>query len=261
MLRLVGAAPAALPAGTAAWPLRTALGRRPVAVLGPLGPDRDAFVRELERSTRLRPVDDPDGALATVVLEGDGVQVLDAGGQPLYSRSRPTSPTTIQEAAADLRRLAISDQVRTLPSGTGPAALPADVAVHHVRVLPTGAEVPVRPGEHLFVGDRLLVRYLCPVGQRFISTFDVGVAGAVSQLTTSEPAGIGLTAGSAYELGRGWGLSDGIPLTWPADVPAGALGPRLSSRSSPTGGSTASAPSVSPASLDGRAGPCGRPAR
>lgn len=226
VLRLDGTTPAELPVGTAAWPVEVALGQRPVAVLPVDSPHRDEIVADLERSARVRPVDNPAGALATVRLDGDGVQVLDAAGEPLYGTPRPVSPKSLASAAADVGTLAMADHVRALPSGTGPAELPGDVAVSYVRLLPGGGESPLAPGEHLFVGDRLLVRITSSSAQdRYASVFDVGVAGAVTLLTTSEPSGVTLAPGEGYELGREWGVEGGIRLDWADGVPRGAARP------------------------------------
>jgi hypothetical protein len=210
------------PPGTSAWPLRTTLPRQPVLVRGPAGPDRDRLTAGLERSIRVRPTEDPTEALAIVRVDDDGVQVLDAAEQPLHS-SPATGSGAVGSAIDDVERLAMAEHVRALPSGAGPTRLPHDVDVALLRIRPDGSTEPVRPGDHLFVDDLLRVRIDSGTAGRWASVFDVGVAGAVTLLTTAEPDGVTLTPGVPYQLGEEW-PDEAVRLGWPATVPA--TGPR-----------------------------------
>jgi hypothetical protein len=210
----------ALPRGAMAWPLEIALGARPVAVMPTDNPRRPEIVAALTRTAQVRVVDDPAGALATIRLDGAGVQVLDAAGAPLYGTAAARSAGSV---AGDVRHLARATHIRELGSGTGREELPDDVAVGWVRLLPGGGEAPLTGGEHLFVDDRLAVR-LTHTGdtRRFVTVIDIGLTGAVSILTTAEPDGTRLDPGQVYELGRDWFGSSGIPVHWPSGLPEDA---------------------------------------
>ncbi|SFR28100.1 Caspase domain-containing protein [Lentzea waywayandensis] len=213
--------PAHLPAGTSAWPVEVALTRRPVAVVPPGAPRRDELAAELSDTAGVVPVEAGAEAFATARVEGDHVFLLDGGGEPL--NAQPMSHT---EAVEAVRKLAIAEHVRTLPSGAGDASLPRDVTVSYVRVLPNGDKTEISSGDHLHVGDRLFMRISnSSNGQRYACVFDIGLAGAVTPLTTSQPSGVTLAENETYELGHDW--RGGIPLVWPETLPKGA--PRLES--------------------------------
>ena len=214
-----GVSAADLPAGTSARPAEVALTVRPVAVL-PVGhPHRQQVAARLDAEARVRSSPQSAGALATVLLGGDDIQTLDAGGQPLYPQPLPL-PASLGAVVRDVRALAIADHVRDLPSGSGDAELLADVTLTCVRVLADGTEAPMASGEHVFAGDRLRVRATNTSAEnRYLSVFDIGLSGAVSLLTTSEPSGITLRPGEQYLLGQQW-PGGGMPLAWPRNLPA-----------------------------------------
>ena len=215
-----------LPAATSAHPAEVALGARPIAIVPPGHPDRDTVVESLRASAHVRVVDRTADVLATVSLGDEGMQVLDAAGEPLLQVPRAVGSAPLTLLAGDLQKLARATHVRELASGTGPAELPGDVDVSFVRLVPGGGEAELRPGEHLFNGDRLVARFVNRSDEtRYVSVLDVGVSGAVSVQTTSEPDGVTLEKQERYELGRDpvTGALEGIELFWP-DVPAG--GPR-----------------------------------
>ena len=106
-------------------------------------------------------------------------------------------------------------------------ALPDDVEVTYARLLPGGEEVALaRSGEHLFSGDRLVVRCQNTTSEaRFVSVLDVGLSGTVAIMTASEPDGVTLAAKETYEVGRSaGGVLEGIDVYWPPAVPGD--GPR-----------------------------------
>lgn len=225
-LTLEGTTVAALPTGAAAHPLEVSLGARPVAVLPPDDPGRPALVAELEKSTLVRVVDQGVNVVATIEL-GDGLRLLDGGGEPLHEGSLPASPETATKLSRDVATLARATHVRELQSGAGDAALPDDVEVTYARLLPGGEEVALAPsGEHLFSGDRLVVRCRNTTNEpRFVSVLDVGLSGAVAIMTASEPDGVTLAAKETYEVGRSaGGALEGIEVYWPPAVPGD--GPR-----------------------------------
>ncbi|RSM88691.1 caspase family protein [Kibdelosporangium aridum] len=211
-----------LPVGTSAWPKDVALTRRPVAVLPVDSPHRAELVAAFEKTAGVQPTDHNDGVLATAQIEEDTVNLFDVAGEPLFAQPMP-----FHKATDAVRVLAIADHVRMLPSGKDKASLPDDVTVSYHRLLPGGREVEVTSGEHLFVGDQLVVRCTnSSLSNRYVNVFDVGLAGAVTELTTSEGSGVTLARDETYELGREW-EEGGLPLMWPETLPTGA--PRLES--------------------------------
>ena len=225
-LQIDGVDPADLGQGTTAHPLEVALGRRPIAVEPAGHADRQQVVDALESSPHVRVVDDSAEVMATVRLDDGGVTVLDAAGEPLQQAPRAMSAGSMTLVAQDLRTLARATHVRELASGTGPAELPEDVEVSWARLTPTG-EVALAPsGEHLFNGDRVVMRARNDSAEtRYLSVLDVGISGAVSVQTTSEPDGVTLAGGETYTVGTNVvGAVEGLTLFWPDGVPAG--GPR-----------------------------------
>ncbi|HVM39156.1 MAG TPA: caspase family protein, partial [Acidimicrobiia bacterium] len=224
-LRLATVAADALPAGCSAHPLEVALGARPVAVV-PVGhPSRSEVVDALRTSPHVRVVDRTTDVVARVRLDGGGVRLLDAAGEPLHGSATSLDPPGLARLTDDLQKLARATHVRELASGAGPSALPDDVGVSYARLLADGSEAELaRSGEHLFAGDRVVVRFRNGAAdKRFVSVLDVGVSGGVSLLTASEPDGLTLEPGEGYELGRDVaGVLDGIELYWPPAVPADA---------------------------------------
>ena len=213
--------------GIEAHPVRVALGRRPVAVSPPDDPGAQRVAAVLGESPHVRVVGPGvPGLLATVEVGDGGMRLLDAAGEPLQDAARPVDDGSLQSLRRDVLQLARAAHLRDLPSGEGSAALPDDVAVECVR-LTDGAESPLEAsGQHLFDGDRIVVR-LRNSGeeQRFASVFDVGLRGSITLLSTSEPSGLTLAPGDAHELYRGPAGLTGVELYWPDDLPRTALRP------------------------------------
>jgi hypothetical protein len=227
-LRLEGVAAEDLPPGTAAHPVEVALGARPVAVLPLDHPGRAEVVEALRRSPHVRVVDRATDVLATVALGDDGLRVLDAAGEPLHDAARPASADTLVIVERDLQKLARATHIRELASGYGDAALPDDVEIGYARLLPGSREEALTAsGEHLFSGDRLVVRVHNRSDEtRYVSVIDVGISGAISIQTTSEPDGVTLAANERYEVGRdSVGALQGMELFWPQTVPPTAPRP------------------------------------
>ncbi|MEV6956989.1 caspase family protein [Streptomyces sp. NPDC051183] len=133
-----------LPEGTEAHPLRVSLGRRAVAVVPAGHPDRDRTARALMDSARVRVVAAGEPVMATVVLSGDGVGLLDGRalggpapgpylGSTRTDRRRPTASREgragagagLRHRAGNARRRARL-QLRTTPArrlGRGAGAL------------------------------------------------------------------------------------------------------------------------------------------
>jgi hypothetical protein len=225
-LQLDGADPGDLAPGTTAHPVEVALGRRPVAVVPADHPDRQQVLDALRPSPHVRVVDQASDVMATVQLGDGGVTVLDAAGEPLQQQARTMSSGSLSLVSQDLRTLARATHVRQLGSGSGAAELPDDVEVTWARLAPPG-EVPLAPsGEHLFAGDKVVVRARNGSTEtRYVSVLDVGVSGAVSVQTSSEPDGVTVAPGETYTVGTdNVGQIEGLTLFWPEGVPQG--GPR-----------------------------------
>lgn len=220
--------PLPLPPGVLAHPVRVSLGRRPILVVPAEHPDRGVVVEAFRHSPSVR-VADPGtaGALATLSLDDTGVLILDAGAQPLTATRRPVTEGTLKLLDAALVKLSRATHVRELRSGQGPAALPADVELAWTRIdHPSGKEVPVVTGEHLYAGDALVVRARNTAAEtRYVSVLDIGLTGAVAIMTTAEPSGATVTSGEELVVGEdaAHGLP-GIGLFWPDGLPQ--TGPR-----------------------------------
>ena len=221
-LSLSGNVAGALPPGTAAHPLVTAVGSRPVAVVGGTQADRDAVTAALVASAHIRAVEKPTGALATIDLD-EGVQLLDAAGAPMLAQPRALTPGTLTLITRDLERLARATHLRELASGTGTAELPPEVTVSFARVVPSGGEedLPIS-GAQIHSGDHLVMRFSnAGATTRYVSVLDIGLTGAVALMSTSESDGVTLAPGHTYELGRdSVGALVGITMFWPSGLPA-----------------------------------------
>ena len=229
-LRLDTVRPSDLPAGAEAHPREVALGRRPVAVVPATGPDARQVADALARSPHLRLAVSGEPVIATVRLDEDGMRVLDAQGEPLSAAAHPVTGSAIDLLGADLQRLARGAHLRNVASGTGEAKLADEVAFEY-SLLAGGVERPLaRSGEHLFNGDQVVVRIRNrSAAKRYVSVFDVGLRGAITLLTTAEPAGIGIGPGDSYELYRlpATNVLAGVELFWPDDLPAGLPRPEM----------------------------------
>jgi hypothetical protein len=177
----------------------------------------------LSRSPHLRLTTAAEPVIATVRLDEDGMRLRDAQGEPFSATPRPITDSLVNLLSVDLQRLARAAHLRNLASGTGEAELDGEMAVEY-SLLSDGAEQLARSGAHLFSGDQVVVRiHNRSAAKRYVSVFDVGLRGAITLLTTSEPAGIGIEAGGSYELYRlpATNALAGVELFWPDDLPAG----------------------------------------
>jgi hypothetical protein len=211
--------------GLEAHPLRVALGRRPLAVESREDPDAELIVAALRESPHVRIVAaDAPSLMATVSVVDGEIRLLDGQGELLQEAASPISEAALESLRRSVLQLARAAHLRDLPPGEGSAALPTDVSVDYLRVTPDG-ETPVQNGEHLFDGDRLVVRLRNTGSEpRYASVFDIGMAGAITLLSTAEPSGLTLAPGEDYELYRTPAGLTGIELYWPDGLPRG--GPR-----------------------------------
>jgi hypothetical protein len=223
-LRLDAVRPSDLPAGAEAHPREVALGRRPIAIVPATGPVARQMAGTLTRSPHLRLAVSGEPAIATIRLDDDSMRLLDAQGEPFSAASRPITSEATDLLVADLQQLARAAHLRNLTSGTGEAALGSGM-VFEYSLLAGATELALdRSGEHLFSGDQVVVRIRNrSAAKRYVSVFDIGLRGAITLLTTTEPAGIGIGPGDSYELYRlpVTNALAGVELYWPADLPAG----------------------------------------
>jgi hypothetical protein len=225
-LGVAGASAATLPPGVEAHPLEVALGGRPVAVEPADHPRRPRIVDAMSRWRHVRVAEPDDVPMATVRLRGSDAELLDAHGEPLGERPYRSTGRQMTRLGLDLRRLALAAHLGNLTSGTGPDALPAGVDIE-CALLGEHKETRLASGAHLFEGDRVLMRFRNASGERrYVTVFDLGLLGAVSHLSISEPSGVGLEDGASYELYRVpvTNALTGVELYWPSGLPRG--GPR-----------------------------------
>jgi Caspase domain len=220
--------PEPLPAGLLAYPVRVSLGRRPVVVSPPEHPDRASVVEALRDSPAVRvAVPSAVGVMATLELDDDGILLLDAAGQPLTSTRRRVDEGGLRLVKAALVTLARATHVRELDSGQGASALPADVELAYTRLDPElGREIPIETGDHLYVGDAVVVRARNKADNtRYVSVLDIGLTGRVAIMTSAEPSGATVVAGEELVVGEdATHALRGIGLYWPEGLPT--TGPR-----------------------------------
>lgn len=213
---------AEIPTGAPAFPLARVPRRRPVAVTA-AGEARSRLVAVLAGSPYLQPVEEgtAGGLLARVVAAGGRLELRDAAGDPLLAPA-PFGAKSLAALLANLETLARAAFLRALDGGAGEAALATPFAVELGRVGPGGAEPLPPSGASLSTGEAVYLtirnRGSEPI---YVSAFDVGVDGAVTLLTTSEPSGVELFAGGEYRFGEREPVGlVGVRLSWPPALPA-----------------------------------------
>jgi hypothetical protein len=225
-LALNGRSAATLPPGVEAHPLEVALGGRPVAVEPADHPHRARVVNAMAHWRHVRIAEANDFPMATVRLCGEEAELLDAHGEPLGQGPYPSTDDAMGRLRDDLQRLARAAHVGNLTSGTGPDELAGGVDVAYALDHADG-ETRLKPGAHVFEGDRILVRIRNASGaRRHVTVFDLGLRGAVRLLTESEPSGVALDDGDTYVLYQTPATNTvaGVELYWPDGLPRG--GPR-----------------------------------
>ena len=182
-------------------------------------------VAALRTSPHVRVGDGHGEVIATVELDDGGARILDVAGEPLQATAQPVTDATLATLDDALRRLSRATQLRDLESGADAAALPDDVGLLYRRLV-DGQEVEVAAGEHVYDGDRLVVRATNRSAEtRYVTVLDVGLTGGVTILTPAQPSGTTMAAGQEVIVGENAAHAiEGVELYWPDHLPRG--GPR-----------------------------------
>jgi hypothetical protein len=216
---------AALPTGAPAFRIRFATPRRAVALEGPGKATSPLWLRlseALEASAVVRRAaeEEQEPVLAYVRLAEERLDVLD------QERDRIVHPLPAKEECAGqvvraVEVLAHAQVLRELDSGEGADWIEQGLEVEWGRVA-GGREVRLpTAGSCLRAGDSLYLRLRNRSGSRlYVSVFDVGVSGAVTLLSTSQPSGLVMGPERVELLGaRPDGTLAGLELEWPSAVP------------------------------------------
>lgn len=215
----------ALPTGTPAFRTHREAPRRAVALEGSwehawsLG---QRLREELNASAwvRLATGSEQEPVLGTVRLSEQGVDVLD------QERDRLVHPlaggeSQVGEVMHTLEVLARAQELRELEGSGAEDEIAQELEVEWGRVVRGRAVRLPTVGSCLHAGERLYLRLHNRSGARlYVSVFDIGVTGAVTLLSTSQPSGLVLGPGRVELLGgRVDGSLAGLQLEWPRSVP------------------------------------------
>jgi hypothetical protein len=217
---------APLPTGAPAFPLRSLQPRRAVRLEGAWeahGALQLSLQQALHASSLVRPAaadSEPEPLLARIRMGAPGLDVLDAGEDRIVHPLPPTA-VSVPGVVRAVEVLARAQALRELEGGEEPARTEDWLDVEWGQVL-SGRERRLRAaGACLHTGARIYVRLHNRGRARLhVSIFDVGVAGGITLLNTSQPSGVVLRPGRVETLGsRSDGALLGLELEWPAGVP------------------------------------------
>ena len=210
--------------GVRAVPLRKALHRYPVRILGAMTA-RAMLAAEIDKSSHVHAADDAisDSAdiLAQVEVTDDSIALRDPSGNPLAYPQQPDAQG-LRETIQNLIATARAQLLRELRSGQDGNRLDTPFTVEWGRVQQGRPQPLSKTGELLFPGDAVYIQ-VANKGREplYVSIFDIGLSGRIGLITTSEPSGVQLLPGADYVVGaeRPSGRLAGLPLSWPASVP------------------------------------------
>ena len=214
-----------IPLGAPAFPTRKSYRQRPV--LFTQGSSLDAtLIGAIEASPRLSLTEKQSGAvIAQVAVRDDVIHVHDDQNHEIYDIQRNTSNYQARVVEV-LAKLALAADVRELPTGLGPNALPAPPYLEW-GLVENGQRKPLSMAdEQILQGSRIYISVanvaLTPL---YLSVLDVGFAGSVAPITINDPSGMRLGPREHYTFGAidPYGLV-GLQITWPHDLPR--IGPR-----------------------------------
>ncbi|HYI02338.1 caspase family protein [Hyalangium sp.] len=215
----------ALPTGAPAFRIRFAHPRRAVALGGPWEATSPLWLRlreGLESSPFVRRALEggQEPVLAHVWLTEEGLDVLDQERDRIV-QPLPVVLESVGEVVRAVEVLARAQALRELVSSEGAEWIEQGLELEWGRVV-GGREVrlPIA-GSCLRASERLYLRLHNRSRSRlYVSVFDVGVSGAVTLLSTSQPSGLVMGPERVELLGaRLDGTLAGLELEWPPAVP------------------------------------------
>ncbi|MFD1365013.1 caspase family protein [Actinoplanes sichuanensis] len=175
----------------------------------------DAIVAALTSIPGVRVV--TEGEEAAIVTVSAGYLLHDGAGLPLHRDPQP-DPVRLRR---QVDGLVTSARLRSLGDEPGDLDAPVQLRLDG----PTG---PVTDGVVLHRGDGIRIAVTSGADASatvYASVLDLGLAGRVTILNESEPAGMALAPGDTRAIGeRPGGHDPGLPLLWPSAVPP--AGPR-----------------------------------
>lgn len=187
------------------------------------GPHHGELAADLRKNLSAELVEDPSAATLLIDVDGEEVRLVEPNmGRLLRSPwtfGRDTYEAFLDELRGILRASALLAFAKEREDSEASAFLAHEIEWGRVE---GGRLHPLaRIGEELSEGDRIYIRVnnICCKAQH-ISVFDVGVGRTVTQLNRNEPEGIDLEATKSKTFG-GTPLRafEGMPLSWPANVP------------------------------------------
>lgn len=207
--------------GDLAFPVRAGFARGAVRVVGD-GADADAMRTAIANDSFLSICEESGGEAFAVVRVADGAIELRDTTDALLWPGKPSGATGINETLRNLRVLSQARAMRLLESGEGAAALPADIELSWGVVEDGQLRELVHTGETVHCGERIAIRITSRgAGHRWVSVFDVGLAGKITLLNGRVAAeGIVLENDEPWLFGRDKaGNLTGSELTWPEGLP------------------------------------------
>jgi hypothetical protein len=173
----------------------------------------DATVATLTSIPGVRVV--TEGDEAAIVTVSAGYILHDGAGLPLHRH--PLS--SLGQLRRHVDDLVTSARLRSLDNEPGNLDTPVELYLD-------GPDGPVTDGVVLHPGDPIRIAVASSTSARatfYASVLDLGLAGRVTILNESEPAGMALAPGDTRTIGeRPGGHAPGLPLHWPAAVPTAA---------------------------------------
>lgn len=213
-----------IPYGANAFPVSTALPRRPVK-LSASGEEAKKLAEAIDHSQLVRVTVDEDLAelLAEVVVAGGQIELCDRSALPLIE-PKPYNEENVWITASNLDQFARVQTLLNLRSGEGTNALTTPYQVEWGRVVDGKPQPLAHAGDLVYVGEPVYVRVTNTGKEKlYFTLFDIGLAGKVTLLTASQPSGVGLEPVEDYTFGHkeGVGLT-GVKLFWDDGVPRDA---------------------------------------
>lgn len=215
----------ALPTGAPAFRIHFANPRRPVALEGPwevTSPLGLQLRERLEASAFVQRAmeGEHEPVLAYVRLSAEGMDVLDRERDSIV-HPLPAVMESVGEVLRAVEVLARAQALREMESGEGADWIERGLEVEWGWVV-GGREVPLpTAGSCLHARESLYLRLRNRTRSRlYVSVFDVGVSGAITLLSTSQPSGLVMGPEHVELLGtRSDGTLAGLELEWPLAVP------------------------------------------